>query len=327
MNEAELAKLHKMWESFYEKAWAFRKGFFEDEIAEGERNPLRLIHLLDQRERFYTTRFGGVGKEELELTKRKDIPEGRISNIDFDPNGEWTVNDFSLLPTGVSAVDKGVFSSSYITHSSYMKCDKIAVLADLVMRHEFDAVIELGSGYSQNLFKLHYQGGPKIPYYGGEYTESGTECAKMLGALQEDMSLTNFRYDFNNPDYSAIGEHENVLVFTCHAIEQVQNLSAETLPSIAKIAKKVTCVHFEPFGYQLKQQVNEVDRNHQSMFAQRNWNQNLLKCLLNAQRKKEINLSFIGKNIMGSFDRGLNPTSIAVWDNDIAAQGQFKPNA
>lgn len=326
MNDAEVKTLLDMWESFYEKAWAFRRDFFEAKIAEGERNPLRLIHLLDQRERFYTTRFAGLGKE-LELIKRENIPEGRISNLDFDPGGAWVVKDFSLLPTGVSAAAKGVFSSDYFTHSSYMHCDKIAVLADLVMRHDFDAVIELGSGYSQNLFKLHYQGGPKIPYYGGEYTESGTECAKMLGALQEDMSLTNFRYDFNQPDYSAIGEHENVLVFSCHAIEQVKQLSAETLPSIAKIAKKVTCVHFEPFGYQIKQQANDVDKNHQYMFTQRHWNQNLLECLLSAQREKKINLSFIGKNVMGSFDRGYNPTSIAVWDNDVGAQGQFKANA
>jgi len=98
-------------------------------------------------------------------------------------------------------------------------------------------------------------------------------------------------------------------------MEQVELLSEKCIPAIAEIATNVTCIHFEPFGYQIAQPVNDVDTAHKKLFHDKGWNKNLLIRLLEAHYAKKIDLSFLGKNIVGSNDQGLNPSSIAIWNS------------
>lgn len=311
---SEAARQEKHWNHFYESAWDLRKNFIQGKINEGEKSPLRIIRLLEQHERFNTA-MRSPEDGSVTFVENPSLDAQTLCNLIFDENMDCRISDYRALPTGLPAVEKCTFGDRYHMQCVYSETNKMAFIMDFMRNKKIDAIIELGSGFSQNLFKLYYEGGPDIPYYGGEYTTSGTDCADLLASLLPELKLTNFNYDFNSPNYSAIGEFENVLVFTCHTIEQVEVLSDKTLSSIAKIAKNVHCIHFEPFGYQLVQPGSEVDGPHKAAFHGRRWNTNLLRRLLAAHKNREIELTFVGKNIMGSYDSGTNPTSLAVWNN------------
>lgn len=313
---SETARQEAHWNQFYESAWDLRKNFIQDRIAEGEKNPLRIIRLLEQHERFYRALKSEDGR--VRFVENPPLAAHELSNLEFDENLECRIRDYRALPTGVPVVEKCAFADKYHLQSFYSSTNKMAVVMDFIRNKKIDAIVELGSGFSQNIFKLYYEGAPNIPYFAGEYTQSGTECANILSALLPELKLTNFNYDFNSPDYSAVGEFENILVFTCHTIEQVEVLSDKTLPSIAKMAKNVHALHFEPFGFQLVQPGCEVDVHHKSIFHARRWNSNFLRRLLSAHKNREINLTFLGKNVMGSYDGGTNPTSLAVWNNNVS---------
>lgn len=308
------------WEAFYESAWEIRRQFFEQKIGEGETSALRLIRMLEQMERFYKVMISPEGTPFF--VKRTDRHEhDGARNVEVGEDGRCHIQAYKTLPTGVPVAERAAFSMDYYVHSSYESTNKIAFIVDYLREKNFDAIIELGSGYGQNLIRLHYEGGPQIPYWAGEYTESGQACCELLAGLETNVSLNSFAFDFNSPDFSKIKKaqaYKKVLVFSCHAIEQVHILSDLTLPAIASIAPDVTCIHFEPFGFQLNQEKNAVDQTHKTNFVQQKWNINLLQRLLEAQLHQQIDLEFVGKNVMGSFDVGTNPTSLAIWKNKKA---------
>jgi hypothetical protein len=188
-------------------------------------------------------------------------------------------------------------------------------ILDYVRKNPVEAIVELGSGFGQNLIKLYYQGCPQIPLFAGELTESGTACCQRISSLKPQMNLSAFRYDFNHPTPPILEGYKRILVFTCHAIEQVEQLNENALPAIARFAPHVHCIHFEPFGFQLYEGENDVDKNQSKAFHQAHWNLNLFQRLLEANNQKHLALKFVRKNIAGSFDDGLNPTSIAIWQS------------
>lgn len=308
------------WNVFYERAWELRREYMSGLIAAGETDPLRIIKLMEHFERFNPPLGEYVKSAEgtdlvMSFREGASAPREDIRNVNLPKDNPANIqfHAFHQFPGGRQAIVRAAFLNEYHRTYAYTEYNHMTHLVDYIHDKKFDAVIELGSGYSQNLVKLFYEGGPKIPYYGGEYTESGTECARMLAKLNGDIDLRNFVYDFNNPNYDCIDEYESVLVFTRHTIEQVKFLSKDTIPSIANIAKNVTCIHFEPFGYQIEQPGSPVDKEHKDMFVTNGWNRNLIARLLEAHHEQVIDLQFIGKNIVGSTDNGLNPTSIAVW--------------
>ncbi len=307
------------WNEFYEKSWLKRKETMSSIIASGETNPLRIINILSSDIRFTQeeTRPSEGGADEPKFIYRKDndYTMEDVRNVTIvNDRKSINITPQQHVPSGMRADVKVAHRNNYINSPSYSKCDKIDFLVDYCRLRKFDAVIELGSGYSQNLVKLFYQGGPRVPYYGGEFTKSGTECAQMLSKLTEDFELIPFRFDFRQPDFSMIEKYENVLVFSCHAIEQVNFIPGNLLTSISALAKQVTCIHMEPFGFQLSSPStqNEVDKNHRSYFLDNGWNENLLSQLVLHSCNKNIDLQYVGKNILGGSDVH-NPSSLALW--------------
>ncbi|MEY8240954.1 MAG: hypothetical protein RPT25_11460 [Cycloclasticus sp.] len=305
------------WNEFYEHSWFKHKEIMISIIASGESHLMRIINLLSS-----DVRFSQENDRISEL-------EGHDPKLIFKSKNGYAMNDirnvevidshFKItpkqhVPTGMRADIQVAHRNTYSLTSSYSKCDKINFLVDYCRLRKFDAVVELGSGYSQNLIKLFYQGGPRVPYYGGEFTQSGTECAQMLSDLTDDFELIPFRFDFRKPDFSMIGKYDNVLVFSCHAIEQVNLIPDDLLTKISALSKQVTCIHIEPFGFQLAPSgsENEVDKNHRNFFHENGWNMNLLNQLLLHNRKKNIDLQYIGRNILGGSD-SYNPSSLALW--------------
>jgi hypothetical protein len=80
----------------------------------------------------------------------------------------------SILPIGLE-VDIIINNNQKLLASSYTSCNHTEFIADYCRNKNFDAIIELGSGYSQNLIRIFNHGGPKVPYYAGEFTENGAQ--------------------------------------------------------------------------------------------------------------------------------------------------------
>ncbi len=308
-----------LWNEFYEKAWTKRQELMSLIIASGETHPLRVINILSSVLRFSDEEVVKVGGTSNKLAFVCDVDSkyvlDDVRNVTIvENNNGINIETIKHLPGGMLADIQLAHRNEYSIACSYTDCDKMEFIADYCRLRNFDAVIELGSGYSQNLVKLFYQGGPKIPYYGGEFTRSGTHCAKMLNDLSDELEIINFRFDFRKADLSIIPKYDNVLVFTSHAIEQVNIIPDDLIPIIANVAKQVTCMHMEPFGFQLTSPDNEceIDKNQRKYFKTNDWNLNLMNQLILHSCNGNIDLQYIGKHMMGGSDFH-NPSSIALW--------------
>ena len=306
-----------IWNDFYEEAWHARSEIISRLISEGESHPLRVLKIFESIMRFSKQERiirEGIGKfsfyEDIEYLNFD------INNILTDyENRSISLSDISKLPNGLASSMKLPFQSLLQEVPQYTSTNKIEFLVDYCRNRKFDAILELGSGYSQNLIKLFYEGGPRVPYYAGEYTQSGVRCSNMLAGLSDELDLTSFQFDYRDPNLSILPKLDNILVFTSHSIEQVDYISDTLLPLIANIAKKVTCIHFEPFGFQLTSpdQDSEHIMNQRSIFDKNQWNQNLASKLIFHHLNKEINLIYLCPNMLGGEQE--NPTSIAIWKN------------
>jgi len=310
------------WNDFYEAAWLKRQEIMSSLIKSGETHPLRIIKLFSSIIRFSTQEFipdeGSSENTRFVFNEDSDYVNEDILNVTIlKENTAMTVTPSTLLPSGMKADKKHAHRSNYSSVSSYTSCNKIEFLTDYCRERKFDAVIELGSGYGQNLIELFYQGGPRVPYYAGEFTKSGTDCAKMLGNLMLETELIPFRFDFRNPDLSMIPRYKKVLVFTSHSIEQVGEIPDNLIPAICDLAEQVTCIHIEPFGYQLSsiKNENEVDKNQRQYFKENSWNKNLVRQLVYHSCNEKIDLQYIGKNVLGGGDAH-NPSSLALWKSN-----------
>ncbi len=123
------------------------------------------------------------------------------------------------------------------------------------IRSDTSGVMELGSGWSSNVFQLYIAHGAtrsdKIIYYGGEYTKEGQLCAKFLAGREQQMKYRSFYFDYRNPDISfLVRQKGHVLLYTSHSVEQVDLISSDMFQQLKEIPNPVTVVHFEPIGWQ-----------------------------------------------------------------------------
>jgi len=304
-----------IWNDYYEQAWQVRKDIMQRIISEGERHPLRVISTLESIMRFSRQeRHVDQGKSQFIFEEDSAYAHQLIPNVHCDRSVRSIQLEPALtLPTGLDIDQLLPHRDGYQRVPDYTHNDNIQFLVDFARRRDFDAVIELGAGFGQNLFKLFYQGGPDVPYYACEYTQSGVDCTQMLAALDDNLKIQAHRFDYKNADFSCLPKLNKVLVFTCHSIEQVTYVPNELIERISAIGNQVTCIHIEPFGFQLKPQAQDtqLDREHREMFAKNGWNQNLAQSLVFHHLNKTIDLTYMAANVMGGTKA--NPSSLALW--------------
>jgi hypothetical protein len=123
----------------------------------------------------------------------------------------------------------------------------------LVLAEGADAIIELGSGWGFNLFHLWLNGGPRMArYFACEYTEAGRLCTERLAAIAPTFAIEALPFDYHQPDLRRVGRFAGrVLVFSCHSIEQIPQLSANLFAELRQVARRVDGVHLEPIGWQM----------------------------------------------------------------------------
>ena len=151
--------------------------------------------------------------------------------------------------------------------------------------------------------------------FGGELTSSGVSLARRLVALNKDIKAAFFGFDHTAPNLDAFKAHgfKNVLAYTCHSIEQVNYVPIEFFKVVSAAAENVTCIHMEPFSFQLGAEA-AVNRELLKAFAERNWNLNLVQAAAAAEKQGIIFREWISQGNFISSD-GFNQTSIMIWKN------------
>lgn len=275
-----------------------RAAFMRSLIEAGETNPYRIIHLLYAHERRYRAIKcdGGVQYQ------RHPVP-----------------TDPSEAPAGTPATRPTSFRGQPLMVPYHTTDNLHDFIIDFIAEHgPFDCIVELGCGYGRNLFEIFYGGGPRhARYFGGELTESGVGVARDLAALAPEMDATFFHFDYLDPDLAAVPRFGRTLVFTVHSIEQVNMIDARLFGVIAGVAREVTCIHLEPFGFQFAD-LGPVTKLHRAMMERNHWNLNFGEALLRAQDEQAIRVKFVATELFLPADFE-NPTSLAIWESGAPA--------
>lgn len=258
------------WQDFYEKAWAFRAKFLEEQLESGA-NALQAIKELEKKERGYTLGVNDTTGEVLYMKKEISDDEPHIKD------------------TNIALYSKRGFNGNIIILPKHISYDFITLLIDLIdATGPYDAIIELGCGYGRNLFEIFYGGGPKdAKYIGGEFTKSGVEIAQKLAKKASKMKTEFFHFNHLEPKLPFKKPFKRAFVFTCHSIEQVMQINENWFDEVVKAGEFVRGVHLEPFGFQLKNS-GPLSDMHKDFIIQNSWNINFAEVLRHAVERKII---------------------------------------
>lgn len=292
-----VGKQAKKWRSFYESAWDARLKLIDGFIQEGETSIVRAIH------RLYAI-------ERKSLLGRNQIGEMTLQKMRFNAD--------DMLPSGVQRTRKTAIDGEFVFVPYYTYPNHSFFLVDFVEEHgPFDAIIELGCGWGVRLFETFYAGLPDtIPLFGGELTNSGIALSRKLAKLDPRLNATFFPFDHMKANLKPVRNRgfQRVLVFTCHSLEQVEAVPLSFFAEVAGCAPDVTCVHLEPFGFQLEGATGAGDRRQREFFLHQGWNSNLAEVSAEAERAQILTRTVIVPHTFISPDP-LNITSLMVWQN------------
>lgn len=114
-----------------------------------------------------------------------------------------------------------------------------------------EAIVELGCGWGRNLAALATAlGRDDVMFVGAEQSEAGRTCTKALMELDGRFQHEVVSFDFYEPDLSFLDSYNEVVIFTCAAIEQIAFLHADFVQSLLRSADSVKLVFLEPFAWQ-----------------------------------------------------------------------------
>jgi len=168
---------------------------------------------------------------------------------------------------------------------------------------EMDCVIEMGSGPALFLFKFWLTNGPlNADYFALEITQTARLCVNIMSCIEPDLKLKPLFFDYQNPNFSALcNKYKNVLIFSKGSIEQIQTLRDAVFEELLLISKQLTCVHYEPVGWQIVKPYkrNSLTRKHKLYCEKRKYNTNLWELLKKFESRRLININDYSINFSG----------------------------
>lgn len=120
------------------------------------------------------------------------------------------------------------------------------------------AVIEMGCGWGRNLAGTALRTERRdLTFIGLEQSADGLKCTKDLLAIDPTIQAKTNHFDFYSPDFSMLKDYDNIVVFSCAAIEQIAFIGADFIDRVMAICDNVTLILYEPFGWQRSKQLQE----------------------------------------------------------------------
>jgi hypothetical protein len=114
-------------------------------------------------------------------------------------------------------------------------------------------IVELGSGYSKNLFRIWLNGGPlEANYVAGEYTEAGRECGRFLASLEPRIRYQSVPFDYYTPAFTGFDTKAKTFAFSSSSVEQIPEIDRRVFDALLAIPGLYRVVHVEPVGWQRK---------------------------------------------------------------------------
>ena len=300
------------------KDWSLELGSIERLCAVRNMTSTRLFQLLD-----------------------RDLPMGHFAGGKNLPN-QTAAKEFNWrrYANGAPIYRLVPVNGRYMVIPAHLNNELIVPLVADAIDADTDAVVELGCGYGRLLFALRdilEHQWPKLRYFGGELSGSGLAAARRVAALEpERAAITFHKFDYLNPDLSFVAGCKKVVFFTCHSIEQVQEIQDILILRMCDVASQVQCIHAEPVGWQLNAQAiektakgafdhslhlrpsNDVDDFFSALVSTKSqWNRNLLPVLQKVALGGKIILEPPEINACGNDT--YNPTTLVYWSKPASA--------
>ena len=240
--------------------------------------------------------------------------------------------------SGATAFRIATVSGHYAPITSHQNNEIIVpAVADLI-DPDTTAIVELGCAYGRHLFALRdvlEHRFPDLKYFGAELFEGAIAVGRRIATLEPDRAPVTFHtFDYRKPRLDFLPRCKKIMFFTCHSIEQVQQIDLDLFDVMINAAPVVRCVHSEPVGWQLKPGVQAdlasgdfrvnaeahmafnlyglVDDYRSAISPIHNgWNQNLMEQLLFLAKSGVINLERIVVNCAGNDT--YNPSTMIEW--------------
>lgn len=302
--DSHLSNVHDHWEA----SWESLEQYISPLIRSGTVDIGRLLHVLDQN----TILDNEVGGVQETFAKQNNLPTDS---------------------TGKSLLKLTVMMGRYVAVPRSVQ--PYAALADAVISEITDGiryVVELGSGWGRNLFRVYCQTyGNSIHFAACELTEAGRHMTDMIGALDSRMNCTTHPFDYHKPDFPFLTGKPDVVFFTGHSIEQILDLDGLVLDRMLEKTGRCTCVHFEPVGWQRDPELKEMamkgsgQEDHQygvedalllknaaKWSIERRYNRNFLSLLDDFETAGKIRIRQVVFDIIG--DNPFNPSTMIVWE-------------
>jgi hypothetical protein len=170
-----------------------------------------------------------------------------------------------------------------------------------------DMVLDLGCGWGHRMIDLYLTGLDAF-YIGGDRSKSSCDLVLAITALFPKMRAGWFPFNFLEPDYTVLPYAKRILVYTCHAVEQVMTVGTSFIDRlIEKFPKaEIAGVHLEPLAHQI-----DATRTPDKKYAlERGYNMDLLGAV-SAHPKLQIVCT--QADVKESIPNGGNTTALLVW--------------
>jgi|SRR5580704_7836961 hypothetical protein len=123
-----------------------------------------------------------------------------------------------------------------------------------------DLIVELGAGWGRNLFDLWLGGSPRAARYASmEFTGSGREATALLADFERDLPIEIHPFDYYAADAMPLEAGRRVLVFTVFSVDQIPYFPVQAIERVLELGAEVWGVHFEPFGWQCRDELGRAD--------------------------------------------------------------------
>jgi hypothetical protein len=179
-------------------------------------------------------------------------------------------------------------------------------------------IVELGSGYGKNLFRVWLNGGPpRAKYLAFEFTDNGRKCASYLASLEPAIQFETRAFDYYAPRIDGFDRNAKTFVFTSYSVEQIPTLGTAVFEELLAMPGLARVVHVEPVGWQRSHTTtdDEVElelRGEVERFARASrFNTDLLSVLEDLRAARRIEIDAIKYDFL-AYEPNL-PATVIVW--------------
>ena len=178
-----------------------------------------------------------------------------------------------------------------------------------------ESVVELGSGWGNQLVGCWLGGGPReAAYHACEPTSNGRRATELLASIEPRMRLFAHDFDYFAPAFSWFHGRGEVVVFTSHSIEQIAEIPDALFERLLDLGESVRVAHIEPVGWQIAEALgvsSALNREHKERNRSYGFNENLWGRLDALEATGRITIRDVAIDIAGT---SYNPTSVIRWE-------------